>query len=49
LIADGRVYCKFLAPGDAPEAEFPDIPESARALSAREYCNLHGYWKGEAI
>lgn len=33
------VGCKFLKPGDAPEAEFKDIDE------ARAFCNLHGLWK----
>lgn len=46
LLADERIYCKFLNPGDAPEAVFPNVAETA-ALSAREHCNLHGYWKGE--
>ncbi len=42
IIADGRVYRKFLAPGDAPEAEFEITAED---VDAREYCNLHGLWK----
>ncbi len=42
LLADGRVYRKYLKPGDAPEATF-DV--EAKELSAREYCNLHGLWK----
>jgi superoxide reductase len=42
LIADGRVYRKFLKPGEAPEAEFC---VTASAITAREYCNLHGLWK----
>lgn len=41
-IADGVVYRKMLKPGDAPEAEFC---VSARTITAREYCNLHGLWK----
>ncbi|MBN3036840.1 MAG: desulfoferrodoxin [Candidatus Diapherotrites archaeon] len=41
LVADGVVHRKFLKPGDAPEAEFH---VSARELSAREYCNVHGLW-----
>ncbi len=36
IIADGRVYRKFLKPGDEPEAVFE--------IKA-EYCNLHGLWK----
>lgn len=42
LIADGKVYRQFLAPGDAPEAVFQ---VSAASVTAREYCNLHGHWK----
>jgi len=42
IIADGKVYRKFLNPGDAPEAEF-EI--TAVDITAREYCNLHGLWK----
>ena len=42
LLADGRVYRKFLKPGDSPEATF-EI--SAEKVNAREYCNIHGLWK----
>jgi superoxide reductase len=44
LLADGRAYRQFLEPGMAPEAVF-NI--QADAVTAREYCNLHGLWKGE--
>jgi superoxide reductase len=43
LIADGKAYRQFLKPGMAPEAVF-NI--KANAVSAREYCNIHGLWKG---
>jgi superoxide reductase len=43
LIADGVSYRAFLKPGDAPEATFCI---QAKTVSAREYCNLHGLWKG---
>jgi len=43
VIADGKAYRQFLSPGDAPEATF-DI--DAQVVTAREYCNLHGLWKG---
>ncbi len=39
---DGRVYRKFLKPGNSPEAVF-EI--DASSVVAREYCNLHGLWK----
>lgn len=42
LVADGRSYTRFLKPGDAPVAEFC---VKASAVTAREYCNLHGHWK----
>jgi len=42
LIADGKVYRKFLKPGETPEAEFCI---EASSVTAREYCNLHGLWK----
>jgi superoxide reductase len=43
IIADGKAYRQFLNPGEAPEAVFPI---QADQVTAREYCNLHGLWKG---
>jgi len=43
LLVDGKAYRQFLNPGEAPEALF-DI--KAQNVVAREYCNLHGLWKG---
>lgn len=40
---DGRVYRQFLNPGKAAEAVFKI---DANKITAREYCNLHGLWKG---
>jgi len=40
--SNGKLYRKFLSPGDVPEAEFP-VKE--KRISAREYCNIHGLWK----
>lgn len=40
---DGKVCRQFLKPGDAPEAIFKI---NANKITAREYCNLHGLWKG---
>jgi len=40
---DGKVYRQFLNPGDAPEAVFKI---DAGKIIAREYCNVHGLWKG---
>jgi len=42
LIADDKVYRKFLKPGEKPEAEFEIRAEK---VWAREYCNIHGLWK----
>jgi superoxide reductase len=38
-----KVYRKFLKPGETPEAFFALDEE---VLFAREYCNLHGLWRG---
>ncbi len=43
LIADGKAYRQFLNPNDKPEAVFC---VQADSVTAREYCNLHGLWKG---
>ena len=43
IIVDGKAYREFLRPGDTPEAVFDVPPEG---VTAREYCNLHGLWKG---
>lgn len=42
IIADGKSYRQFLKPGDAPEAVFM---VDAANITAKEFCNLHGYWK----
>ena len=44
LLVDGRVCRAYLKPGDAPEARFWIKGEKVRA---REYCNVHGLWKGD--
>src|SRR3989344_3115966 len=38
--ASGERARKFLRPGDKPETEF-----CFNVVSARELCNLHGFWK----
>lgn len=43
LTADGKSYYQHLKPGQAPEAVFLIAAEK---VVAREYCNLHGLWKG---
>ena len=43
-IIDGdKTDRQFLNPGEAPEAVFKT---SSANVTAREYCNLHGLWKG---
>ena len=42
ILANGRVCRKWLQPGEAPEADFVT---DAAAVTAREYCNIHGLWK----
>ena len=43
IIADGKAYREFLSPGNAPEASFCI---SAKEITAREHCSIHGLWKG---
>jgi superoxide reductase len=43
LQAGGKVYHEFLKPGMPAEAIFMVAADS---VTAREYCNLHGLWKG---
>ena len=43
IMADGKAYRQFLQPGQKPEATFLI---QASQITAREYCNLHGLWKG---
>ena len=44
VIADGKAYREFLKPGDKPEATFCI---DAAEITAREYCNIHGLWRGK--
>jgi len=45
LAAGDKAYMEFLSPGQAAEAVFKlDAP----TVTAREYCNKHGYWKAGA-
>jgi len=43
IIVDGKAFRQFLKPGEAPEAVFK---VEQKNVTAREYCNLHGLWKG---
>ncbi len=42
VFTDGKSCRKFLSPGEKPIAEF-NI--EAKAVEARDFCNLHGLWK----
>lgn len=42
---DGQIYRRYLSPEDEPEAFFDGVV--ADAVTAREYCNLHGLWKAD--
>ena len=44
IVSDGRTCRKYLKPGEKPEATFE---VGAGKVVAREYCNLHGFWKTE--
>ena len=43
VVVDGAQHRQFLNPSQAPEAFFPVTGEN---ITAREFCNLHGLWKG---
>jgi len=43
VVAGGRSYTEYLAPGGSPEATFCVKAEDVTMV--REYCNLHGHWK----
>ena len=45
LLADGKSYTQFLKPGQAPQATFN---LTAKSVTAREFCNLHGHWAAKA-
>ncbi|HIE23618.1 MAG TPA: hypothetical protein EYP68_05260, partial [Candidatus Korarchaeota archaeon] len=44
LITNGKVYRKFLNPGEGTEVIFEIKPEK---FVVREYCNIHGLWTAE--
>lgn len=45
LIVDGNSHVAYLNAGDKPEASF--CIKGGSSVMAREYCNLHGFWKAE--
>ena len=44
VITQGGNFRKFLTPGQMPEAEF--LVNKQEVLAVREYCNIHGLWRG---
>ncbi len=49
LLVENSVYRQYLKPGDAPEACFGVCCEGCSCefkVSAREFCNVLGHWKG---
>lgn len=44
LIVGSKIYRKELTPNDTPEVVFKI--EKSQNVIAREYCNIHGLWKG---
>ena len=51
LLVGGNSYRQYLKPGDKPEACFCVCDAGSCCgcgeVLAREYCNVHGLWKGE--
>jgi superoxide reductase len=45
IIAEDKLYSKFLKPGEKPEAEFNIKLEDINKVQLREYCSVHGLWK----
>ena len=46
LLTESGIQMKWLKPGMKPEATFKLTPGD-KAISAFEYCNLHGLWKAD--
>ncbi len=46
LIVNNERMIAELAPGDEPTATFCCSCDTQSSVSAREYCNLHGLWRG---
>lgn len=44
LVAEEKSLRQFLKPGQKPEAYFE---AEGKTVFAREYCNIHGLWKGK--
>lgn len=47
LVVDGQRMIRELKNGDEPKAHFSCSIENPKKIVAREYCNIHGLWRGE--
>jgi len=47
LVVDGQRMLRELMSGDEPRARFSCLTENHKRIVAREYCNIHGLWRGE--
>ena len=45
LSTPDQLYIQFLGPDDLPEAEFPVNLTDEKEVTAKSYCNIHGFWK----
>ncbi|KGM38390.1 Superoxide reductase [Olavius algarvensis spirochete endosymbiont] len=47
LVVDGQRMLRELGSSDEPKAYFSCSIENPKKVAAREYCNIHGLWRGE--
>jgi superoxide reductase len=45
LVADDKLFVRYLKPGDEPTATF--CATAAKDATIYAYCNLHGLWKAD--
>ena len=45
LSTPDQLYIQFLGVDDLPEAEFPVNLDDEKEVTAKSYCNIHGFWK----
>jgi len=46
LVVDNQRMLRELKSGDEPKAHFSCLIKNPKRIVAREYCNIHGLWKG---
>lgn len=47
LVIDGQRMLRELRSGDEPRVHFSCSIENPKEIVAREYCNIHGLWRGK--